>query len=564
MTPIPIAVSTPAPHPAGPGDSPAPRVTLLMTARERHRLTERAIDSILRNTACGYRLIYADGSTPDALRDRLRERAADGRLDVVRVDPELWPNDIRRQLIGSVDTEYVVFIDNDVIVEPGWLEALMACADETGAGAVGPLYLIGGGGAPARVHMAGGTIEWSDTPTGRVMRESHAHVNEDPDRLETPAVRAPCGYVEYHCVLVRTAAVRDGAPFDPRIRCVHEHIDLSLALERRGFATWMEPAARVTYLAAEPWALAEVPYRRRRWSHEAGDASIAAFCSKWGVANDERSFGGVRAFLHEHVRWLDPLRPEAIGRSDLAIAMRPEELVQTRSALLDLACARGYAPHEVAAIAHYCDIAAVLVNGGYRPCGRPFVSHLIGTAGVLARYGFRVEVVVAGLLHAAYTHCPELPPTGKSSIETVCEVLGGADSPVERRVRAYSRVGGRLRSIASWLDRTGDLGVGDAEIVAMVAANEVDMAFGGEFRYTMRDDSLRSEERELILRVCALLGVPGLPATLDAAPALPAAPREFKTRALASYRISGLDILPMVSGAFAAFDRSSSGTKPAD
>jgi len=564
MTPNPNDATDPASAGAGGGEQPPPRATIVMTARERHGLTERAIDSILSNTARPFRLIYADGSTPDALRRRLQARSADGSFEILRVDPELWPTHIRRRVVGTVDTDYVVFVDNDVIVEPGWLEALVECADATNAGAVGPLYLIGGGSAPPRVHMAGGSLEWDDTPTGRVLREEHADAGADPGHLANHAVRAPCGYVEYHCVLVRTAAARDGAPFDPEIFCVHEHIDLSLTLAQRGYATWSEPKARVTYLATEPWALGELAYRRRRWSREQGDASIAAFCRKWGVADDERSFGGVRAFLREHVRRLDPLRPESFGRPDLGVAMRPDELVQTRSALLDLAFVRGYLPHERATIAHHCDVAAILMNGGYRPCGRPFVSHLIGTAGVLVRYGFRVDVVLAGLLHAAYTHCPELPPGQKSSIETVRDVLGGAGSPLERRVRAYSRRGEDLESLASQLDRVDELLVDDAEIVAMVAANEVDMTLGGEYRYTMRDDGLGTAELSLVRRVCAALGVPGLAATLDAAVAVPAAPAELRTRALGSYRIVGLERKPMVSRAFAEFDRSSREPKPTD
>jgi len=564
MTPNPNDATDPASAGAGGGEQPPPRATIVMTARERHGLTERAIDSILSNTARPFRLIYADGSTPDALRRRLQARSADGSFEILRVDPELWPTHIRRRVVGTVDTDYVVFVDNDVIVEPGWLEALVECADATNAGAVGPLYLIGGGSAPPRVHMAGGSLEWDDTPTGRVLREEHADAGADPGHLANHAVRAPCGYVEYHCVLVRTAAARDGALFDPEIFCVHEHIDLSLTLAQRGYATWSEPKARVTYLATEPWALGELAYRRRRWSREQGDASIAAFCRKWGVADDERSFGGVRAFLREHVRRLDPLRPESFGRPDLGVAMRPDELVQTRSALLDLAFVRGYLPHERATIAHHCDVAAILMNGGYRPCGRPFVSHLIGTAGVLVRYGFRVDVVLAGLLHAAYTHCPELPPGQKSSIETVRDVLGGAGSPLERRVRAYSRRGEDLESLASQLDRVDELLVDDAEIVAMVAANEVDMTLGGEYRYTMRDDGLGTAELSLVRRVCAALGVPGLAATLDAAVAVPAAPAELRTRALGSYRIVGLERKPMVSRAFAEFDRSSREPKPTD
>ena len=100
----------------------------------------------------------------------------------------------------------------------------------------------------------------------------HADAGSDPGKLADTSVRAPCGYVEYHCVLVRTAAARDCAPFDPEIFCVHEHIDLALTLAQRGYATWSEPRARVTYLATEPWALSQTgiywPTHSRGWNPE--------------------------------------------------------------------------------------------------------------------------------------------------------------------------------------------------------------------------------------------------------------------------------------------------------
>lgn len=545
------------PSPSLPGPPGAERVgsrvTILMTARERHSLTERTIESIRANTGpC--RLVYADGSTPEPLRRRLEARAAAGQLEIVPVDPDLWPNQVRRALIGTIDTEYVVFVDNDVVVAPGWLEALVACADETGAGVVGPLYLIGGGAMPTSVHMAGGTIEWTPAPGGRVLRDWHEAIGGDPERVAAEKSRSRCDYVEYHCVLVRTAAARDEDTFDADIRCLHEHIDLSLTMRERGYETWIEPKARVTYLAGEPWSVAELGFRRWRWAHEAGESSLAAFARKWGVVDGGTSFGSARTFLDNHMRWIDPLRPEWLSRADLGVPMRAEELVQTRSALLDLARSRGYPDADCVRIAQACDLAAVLMNGSYRPCGRPFVAHLIGTAGVLVRYGFRLEVVLAGLMHAVYTHCPKLPPGPKSSIETVCDALGGKGSPLERRVRAYSRRGEDLRSLAAFADRLDALDVDDAEIVAMSAANDVDMELGGEYRYTGRK-RLGDDAMPLIRRVCAALGVDGLAATLDAARATPIAPPGLRAQMQISYRITGLRYAPIVNDVFPAFDR---------
>jgi len=48
------------------------------------------------------------------------------------------------------------------------------------------------------------------------------------------------------------------------------------------------------------------------------------------------------------------------------------------------------------------DLARHLFAGCYRPNHKPFICHLVGTAGALALWGQPVEVVAAGLLHSAY------------------------------------------------------------------------------------------------------------------------------------------------------------------
>ena len=48
--------------------SQAPRISIVMTARERHGLSLRSIDSIFANTSLPFRLIYLDVQSPPALR----------------------------------------------------------------------------------------------------------------------------------------------------------------------------------------------------------------------------------------------------------------------------------------------------------------------------------------------------------------------------------------------------------------------------------------------------------------------------------------------------------------
>lgn len=514
-----------------------PRVTIVMTARERHSRAEAAIEAIVAETPRPYRLIYLDIDSPAWLRRVFTSRAAEWGLEVVSMDGCLWPHQARVRIIESIATPYTVFIDNDVDVGPGWLEPLVACADATGAGIVGPLYLTGDGVQAARIHMAGGRLVRSHDPDGLVLDEAHVLANEDPRRVADQLRRQPCDFVEYHCMLIRTELLRAGV-LDPRITCVHEHIDTSLTAGRLGYETYIEPAARVSYLGDSDYLLEDLPIFRSRWQRADADASIAAFCRKWGVVDDERSFGGVRRFLADHVADVDPIRPALRDHPDHRVAMAAHELGQTRSALLDLAQERGYVRDELALLANAYHLSHILMDGGYRPCGRPFINHLVGTASVLVRYGFRAETVAAGLLHSAYTHCPADAAGGQPVGEAVCAALGGRGSPLERRVRAYTLREQHAPGADAEPADLSTLSVLEAEIIAMTAANELDMYLSGEFRHSGRTDTIPQRACEQIAEVCELLAVDGLYAALRREQQRAASiPAEFITGRPFSYRI---------------------------
>jgi len=535
-----------------PEASKAPRATIVMTARERHALAEASIDSIVVGTRRPYRFVYLDVQSPDWLRDTLARRSGEWRLDVIRFDEPLWPHEARNRIIGDVDTDYVVFIDNDVVVQDGWLDALVACADETGAGIVAPLYLQGDGKQPARIHMAGGMLSEEIGADGRHLIDRHALSNADPAEVESKLRRQPCDFGEYHCLMIRTSLVRDRKLLDPTIRCVHEHVDTALSVRQRGFPIFFEPSSRVTYLAFADYTLDDLRFFRWRWSIDEADANIAAFSRKWSVVNSAKSFGGVREFVFKHVAQVDPIRQTSPAPADRALPMSPAELKQTRSDLLDLAIERGYRSDELAVIANAYHLAHVLMAGGYRPCGRPFINHLVGAASVLVRYDFRAETVAAGLLHAAYTHSRPHPDGPGAAVKAIAEFLGGERSPIEKTVRAYTRRESDWAVIGKGTDSVAKLLIVEAEILAIAAANEVDMAFSGEVRYSGRTDAITLEVAQRVAGVSEILGVSGLAATLAKAQQTEAvAPSELMTNRVGSYRVAWAqqNLVPMRSAA---------------
>ena len=535
-----------------PADS-RPIVTVVITCRERHGLTEGMIEALVRSIRMPVRLLYLDVCTPEWLRVRIAARAVDWGLEVIRIDEPLWPSQARRRVAELIETKYAVFMDNDVHVLPGWLERIIACAEETGAGIVGPLYLWGEDEHTDRIHMGGGELRSTPEAGGIVLNERHRYFSKKLDEVELK--REQCDFVEFHCMLMRREVYTAPDVFNEEIVCVHEHIHAALICRQMGYEIYMEPSARVVYFAFSPYALSDLELFRWRWSLDAGDSSLKAFAKRWGVIDDARSFG-VRTFLVRHRQQVDPIRPSLQDPIRSKEPMQEGDLKQTITGLLDLAHSRGYTADDLAQIkkAHWS--ALVLSSGGYRPCGRPFVNHLIGTASVLVHFGFETRVVVGGLLHAAYTHAPRMRGA-QETVDTVARWLGGADTPTERTVRGYTVRSSRWTQL-SMLDNWQDVATTDDIEIALIAmANLVDMRLSGEIRVTGRADDDDIAVLSKADEICAVVGIPGLAVSLhgDENGARLEIFADDK-RPKGSFRLEGPKMVPMVNRAFFNVQRS--------
>src|SRR5689334_9524393 len=123
----------------------SPEVTVVHVPRERYSATEVSLSSILQHTGdVPHNLLILDAASPPHIEQYLRKVAeAEEHRQLVRFDFILTPNELRNEAIRRVKTPYVVFIDNDALVTPGWLAPLLKAAKEHDAWVVGPTVLIG-------------------------------------------------------------------------------------------------------------------------------------------------------------------------------------------------------------------------------------------------------------------------------------------------------------------------------------------------------------------------------------------------------------------------------------
>lgn len=282
------------------------RVTIVVVPREQFSKTRASLESIYAATPGPFELVYVDGNSPPPVRRYLREQAVARGFRLLRVDRYLTSNEARNLGLRDVCTEYVAFLDNDVLVLPGWLQALLRCAEETGAWVVGPLYCFGvdgENGQPHVVHTAGARLGIvADRAHG--LREEHRYVNWPLADVRPRLRREPIDLVEFHCMLVRVGAFGRIGPLDEGLLSFLDHVDFCLAARQAGGAVYLEPEAIVTHLAPPPFAPTDVPFFLLRWSDAWLCASIRHFAGKHRLGVRDRGFRAHVSFRNEHRRRL--------------------------------------------------------------------------------------------------------------------------------------------------------------------------------------------------------------------------------------------------------------------
>src|SRR5438128_685762 len=267
----------------------SPEVTIAVVPRERFSYARASLEALYRYTDPPFRVVYVDGGSPSRVRRYLESAARDRGFDLIRSDGFLAPNRARNLALAKVRTKYAVFIDNDVIVSPGWLLPLVRCAEETNAAVVGPLVCES---LPlhSTIHFAGGDSHIDIVEReGRVERhlvetilrqgQRVADVRHELRRVQTEVA-------EFHCMLVRTSVFDRVGPFDEAMLTVLENVDFCMAVVRAGGLIYLEPASIVTYAAYAPLALSDIPFYLLRWNNRWTFATLHHLRDKWELTDD--------------------------------------------------------------------------------------------------------------------------------------------------------------------------------------------------------------------------------------------------------------------------------------
>lgn len=275
------------------------QVTICISPRERFSCSVDSLVDIVRNTSSAYRLIYIDANSPPAIASELAAICNRHNFTYVRIDRYLVPNEARNIALAQIDTPFVVFLDNDVFVTPGWLGAMLDCARDTGAWAVSPVILEGGAALQV-IHMAGGDLIEYEAAGSNRLRQRHRFQLQTLPSVRHQLSREAVSLFEFHCVMLRTDVFEQRRFLDEAFASHGEHLDLAREIRRAGGTIYFEPAAVIRYDNARRFEDYDRAYFELRWSHEWTDASLEHARCKWNLAAQDSALQSMASWTEKH------------------------------------------------------------------------------------------------------------------------------------------------------------------------------------------------------------------------------------------------------------------------
>jgi GT2 family glycosyltransferase len=312
-----------------------PTATIAVVPRETLSQVRACLEALVANTIPPYRLVVVDGSYGKSTRRWIDGFVREHDASLIRSDCVLTPNEARNVAFEVVDTEYVVFLDDNCFVRPGWLAALVRCAEETGAAIVGPLYgWRTGRDSKETVHVFGAEAHIAIDGDRRELVDRHFHSRMPLADVTATLSRTASEAAEFHCMLVRASLFDELGPLDEGLLSMHEHLDLCMLARDAGHAVWVEPASVVVIERTVPLARTDRAFYILRWSDRWNRASIARFAEKWQLSDGDtiaamrRTGGDYRSVAYRlNPRFLDRVSHKLGGRPGGAIDMLAQAFV---------------------------------------------------------------------------------------------------------------------------------------------------------------------------------------------------------------------------------------------
>ncbi|WP_449369645.1 glycosyltransferase family 2 protein [Thiomonas sp.] len=272
-----------------------PAVSVIIVVHNKAALSALAIESMTHQLDAPHELIVVDNASSDETVTLLD--AVQG-LRVLRFEQNLGFGPACNLAAGQARGEFLLFFNNDALLQPGALGAALAVfAEEPWVGAVGGKIVLSDGSLQEL-----GAFVWEDGLTAGYGR------GEDPQSPDY-SIRLAADYVSGAFLLTPRALFESVGGFDARYApAYYEDVDYCVELWTRGYAVIVEPKAVVCHYESATSLQTKVSLSA---------INRSKFCDKWATWLAGRS-----VYTHETMadrvaqaqgRWIESRRTHESG-----------------------------------------------------------------------------------------------------------------------------------------------------------------------------------------------------------------------------------------------------------
>ncbi|MFQ5513196.1 MAG: glycosyltransferase [Myxococcota bacterium] len=276
-----------------------PRCAIVIPVWNRLDLTEQCLKHLFEvRTNTSFELIVVDNGSSDGTTQFLRSLGP--RLRIIRNERNLGFARACNQGAAVAKAPYLLFLNNDTIPLPGWLEPLLAIVERE------PTVSVVG----SKLLFPDGSIQHAGVAMSRLHRTPYHIYRSVPGSSSIVNRRRDLHAVTGACMLVRATAFREVGGFDEGYVNSFEDVDLCFRLVQRGHHVVYEPQSTLYHLESQ------TPTRR---DHDR--RNIERFLARWpepwwideegifaedGYVVVREPGGGLRCFASERERasWL--------------------------------------------------------------------------------------------------------------------------------------------------------------------------------------------------------------------------------------------------------------------
>jgi GT2 family glycosyltransferase len=260
-------------------DQRRPSVTVAVLNWNRALDTIQCVASLQKVTYSNYQIFVIDNGSTDGSAKLLRDTYPT--LDLIENGENLGyagGNNVGIDRAVARGADYVVLLNNDTVVAPGFLDTLVDVAEQHPKAAfLGPkiLYLD----RPDTLWFGGGRIDWMN---------GAAHIDHDTKDDVRDTRPREVDYITGCCLMVRASALSDIGLMDPRFFLLFEESDWCVRARERGWQSVYVPNARIWHAVSQSFNGTGAPIYRYYfarnellfyWKHLRGTSLVRALAN---------------------------------------------------------------------------------------------------------------------------------------------------------------------------------------------------------------------------------------------------------------------------------------------